>query len=65
MHMDGMEQPFIYWTPTVAPAGVTRREYLFADLKQRLRDVRQGPDGLIYLLTDGKPGSLLKVEPMQ
>lgn len=98
MYLEGMEQPFIFWTPIVSPAGmtfytgdkfpnwkgsllvgelkgsrverfiftdkggVTRREALFADLKQRIRDVRQGPDGYVYLITDGKPGSILRVE---
>ena len=40
-----------------------RRESLLWELKQRIRDVRQGPDGLLYLLTDENPGALLKVEP--
>jgi glucose/arabinose dehydrogenase len=29
-----------------------RRESLLVDLRQRIRDVRQGPDGALYLLTD-------------
>ncbi|QYU68232.1 PQQ-dependent sugar dehydrogenase [Leptolyngbya sp. 15MV] len=29
----------------------------------RVRDVRQGPDGLIYVLTDERPGKLIRVEP--
>lgn len=101
MYMEGMEQPFIFWTPTVSPAGMTfytgdkfpnwkgsllvaelkgsrverfvfnekggqpRREALFTELKQRLRAVYQGPDGYLYILTDGKPGQLLKVERTQ
>jgi len=40
-----------------------RRESLLWELRQRIRDVRQGPDGLLYLLTDENPGALLKVEP--
>jgi aldose sugar dehydrogenase len=40
-----------------------RRESLLMELKQRIRDVRQGPDGLLYLLTDENPGALLKLEP--
>ena len=40
-----------------------RRESLLWELRQRIRDVRQGPDGLIYLLTDENPGALLKIEP--
>ena len=30
----------------------TSRQSLLTDLKQRIRDVRQGPDGLVYVLTD-------------
>jgi glucose/arabinose dehydrogenase len=41
----------------------TRRETFLADLKQRIRDVRQGPDGLIYLLTEEVDGVVLKIEP--
>ena len=40
-----------------------RREILLWELRQRIRDVRQGPDGLLYLLTDEAAGALLKVEP--
>ena len=40
-----------------------RRESLLWELKQRIRDIRQGPDGLLYLLTDENPGALLKIEP--
>jgi glucose/arabinose dehydrogenase len=95
----GMESPFIFWVPSIAPSGLafytgdrfkawkgnifvgamrgtllqrivlnpkglpTVRESLLADLKQRIRDVRQGPDGLIYLLTDETHGALLRLEP--
>jgi glucose/arabinose dehydrogenase len=40
-----------------------RRESLLRDLKQRIRDVRQGPDGLIYVLTSENPGAVLRLEP--
>jgi len=40
-----------------------RREMLLTELRQRIRDVRQGPDGLLYLLTDENPGALLRLEP--
>jgi glucose/arabinose dehydrogenase len=42
-----------------------RRERLLDDLHQRFRDVRQGPDGNIYALTDQEVGALLKIEPAQ
>lgn len=37
------------------------RERLLAARGERIRDVRVGPDGWIYLLTDGAPGKLLRV----
>ena len=40
-----------------------RREWLLSELRQRIRDVRQGPDGLLYLLTDADDGALLRIEP--
>ncbi|MEO5924296.1 MAG: PQQ-dependent sugar dehydrogenase [Bryobacteraceae bacterium] len=42
-----------------------RRESLLVDLHQRIRDIRQGPDGLLYVLTDEKEGAVLKIEPVQ
>ena len=39
------------------------RESLLRELQQRIRDVRQGPDGLLYLLTGENDGALLKIEP--
>jgi glucose/arabinose dehydrogenase len=41
----------------------TGRQSLLTDLKQRVRDVRQGPDELVYVLTDEENGSLLRLEP--
>jgi glucose/arabinose dehydrogenase len=41
-----------------------RRESLLVELRQRIRDVRQGPDGLLYVLTDQKPGAVLRIEPL-
>jgi len=41
-----------------------RREPLLVDLRQRIRDVRQGPDELLYLVTDhAKDGAVLRIEP--
>ena len=39
------------------------RESLLAELKQRIRDVRQGPDGFLYVLTDEDDAVLLRIEP--
>jgi len=38
---------------------------LLTDLKQRIRDVRQGPDGLVYVLTDEENGELIRLEPAE
>jgi len=43
-----------------------RRESLLVPMRQRIRDVRQGPDELLYLLTDDpKDGALLRIEPVE
>jgi glucose/arabinose dehydrogenase len=96
----GMEQPFLFWNPSIAVAGIAiytgdrfpqwkghifvgamrgnhlervtmdakglpQRpwEPMLTELKQRIREVRQGPDGLLYLLTDEDAGALLRIEP--
>ena len=102
---DGLEDPVLHWTPSIAISGMTfytgdrfpswknnlfvgglqsgriagtgqmqrvvfnqnweelRREAFFTDLRQRIRNVKQGPDGLLYVLTDEEDGALLKIEP--
>ena len=41
-----------------------RRESMLRELRQRIREVRQGPDGFLYLLTDHPDeGALLRIEP--
>lgn len=95
---EGMEQPVIHWTPSIAPAGmaeyqgeafpswrgnlfvaalaeksvrrvvldndtVTEQETMFTDLDARIRDVRVGPDGFLYLLTDANPGNIYRISP--
>jgi glucose/arabinose dehydrogenase len=40
-----------------------RRESLLADFGRRIREVKQGPDGLLYVLTDHADGVLLRIEP--
>ena len=96
---EGMEQPLLYWTPSIAPAGMTlylgdlfpqwrgsffvaalaeesvrrvpllnggrpgEQEVLFTELEQRVRDIRTGPDGALYLVTDEPDGQLIRVAP--
>ena len=94
---EGMEQPLLYWTPSIAPSdmiyyendlypelsnsflitalvskdvkkvvfdnGIDSQESLFSDLKQRLRNIEVSPAGVIYLLTDGPNGKLIKILP--
>jgi glucose/arabinose dehydrogenase len=43
--------------------GEIRREALLRDLRQRIRDVRQGPDELLYILVDHENGGVLRIEP--
>ncbi len=94
----GMEQPVVYWVPSIAPSGmtfydgdlfpqwkgdlfvgalagrhlrrlelaggeVTGQEELLTGLRERIRDVRSGPDGYLYLLTDSRNGRLIRLEP--
>ena len=42
---------------------IVAEERLLADRKERIRDVRQGPEGAIYVLTDAANGRLLKIVP--
>ena len=42
---------------------VAREERYLADLRERIRDVQQGPDGLLYLVTDSSNGRVIRVSP--
>ena len=42
---------------------IVGEERLIEDLDQRIRDVRQGPDGNLYLLADEDDGVVLKLAP--
>ena len=42
---------------------MVREHKLLADLGERIRDVRQGPDGLLYVLTDESRGQLIRLLP--
>jgi glucose/arabinose dehydrogenase len=41
------------------------REPLLQALQQRIRDVRPGPDGFLYVLTDHNPGAVLRISPAE
>jgi aldose sugar dehydrogenase len=42
-----------------------KEERLLQDLRERIRDVRQGPDGALYLLTDNEAGRILRISPVK
>ena len=42
---------------------VTGEERMLQNLGERIRDVRQGPDGFVYLLTDSAQGRILRMKP--
>ena len=48
---------------TIADGRVTSEERYLGDLNERIRDVQQGPDGLLYLVTDSPQGRVLRVVP--
>ena len=43
---------------------ITARHLLLPELGERVRDVREGPDGWLYLLTDASNGQLLRLQPL-
>jgi glucose/arabinose dehydrogenase len=45
------------------PRGLVGRETLLGELRLRIRDVREGPDGFLYVVTDGPGGGILRIEP--
>lgn len=44
---------------------VVRESKLLTEVGERIRDVRQGPDGLLYVLTDSADGKLIRLLPAQ
>jgi len=50
------------WHLTLDGNRIVQREALLTDLGERIRDVRQGPDGWLYLLTDSSNGRMLRLE---
>ena len=49
--------------PWVAAFGTRNEQKLFEDGRARIRDVKQGPDGLLYVLTDESDGKLIRLRP--
>jgi glucose/arabinose dehydrogenase len=48
---------------TLKDGRVVAEQRLLQDVGQRIRDVRQGPDGLLYVVTDSPMGRLIRVAP--
>ncbi len=59
----GSLQPGLLVRLTLEDGKVAREERYLGELRERIRDVRQGPDGLLYLLTDSSDGRILRVRP--
>jgi glucose/arabinose dehydrogenase len=50
---------------TFTSIGPTARDHsMLADLRQRIREIKPGPDGLLYALTDENAGAVLRIEPV-
>jgi glucose/arabinose dehydrogenase len=47
----------------VAGGKVTEEDILFEEIGERIRDIRTGPDGFLYILTDSRDGRLLRIRP--
>jgi glucose/arabinose dehydrogenase len=64
MLLANMSRPASLLRLVISPDGhVTGMERLLENLGQRFRDVRVGPDGAVYLLTDETAGAILKITP--
>ena len=59
----GSLQPGLLVRVTLKDGRVAREERYLGELRERIRDVRQGPDGLLYLLTDSGDGRILRILP--
>ena len=46
-------------------SSVKNQEVLLTERNERMRDIRMGQDGLLYILTDGNPGKLLRLSPAE
>jgi aldose sugar dehydrogenase len=59
----GSLTPGLFVRLTLKEGQVAREERYLGDLQERIRDVQQGPDGFIYLVTDSPDGRLLRIRP--
>ena len=59
----GSLKPGLLVRLTMKEGAVVQEERYLGDLGERIRDVRQGPDGLLYLLTDNDNGRILRLSP--
>jgi glucose/arabinose dehydrogenase len=59
----GSLKPGLLVRLTMSAGRVAREERYLAELNERIRDVKQGPDGAVYLLTDRRDGRILRVTP--
>jgi len=57
----GSLKPGLLVRLTLKDEQVSREDRYLAELKSRIREVQQGPDGLLYLLTDSEDGRILRV----
>ena len=48
---------------TLSDGAVTDEQAMFSEIGARIRDVRTGPDGMLYLLTDSEQGKVIRVVP--
>jgi glucose/arabinose dehydrogenase len=60
----GSMQPGALVRLTLTNGVVTGEERYLHDMRERVRDVQQGPDGYVYLITDSSDGRLLRVLPI-
>ncbi len=47
----------------IRPDGSAVEHRMFGEIDERIRDIRSGPDGFLYVLTDGEPGKLIRISP--
>jgi aldose sugar dehydrogenase len=59
----GSLKPGLLVRLTLKDGAVAAEERYLGELGERIREVQQGPDGLLYLLTDAKNGRILRVSP--